>query len=154
MTFSGSIDVAITVTDESGATNTTLLTLDSIPALTCPNLTQTVTDQNVRLDWTWDSSETASFEIMPNGVTVGVTNETTFKDKPSLIATSPYQVQTMLGDRILESSCQSPVVDVVIESSTTDFEQGPSSVAGLGLGSVYAIIGILLFVSSLLRRGE
>ena len=122
--------------------------------MTCPNLTQTVTDQNVRLDWTWDSSETASFEIMRNGVAVGVTNATTFTDKPSLIGTSTYQVQTMLGDRILESSCQSPVVDVVIESSTTDFEQGPSSVAGLGLGSVYAIIGILLFVSSLLRRGE
>tara|TARA_Y100000994_G_scaffold215883_1_gene192461 strand:+ start:6711 stop:9221 length:2511 start_codon:yes stop_codon:yes gene_type:complete len=154
MPLSGSIDVSLTVTDESGATNTTLLTLDSIPALTCPNLTQTVTDQNVRLDWTWGSSETASFEIMRNGVTVGVTNATTFNDKPSLIGTSTYQVQTMLGDRILESSCQSPVVDVVIESSTTDFEQGPSSVAGLGLGSVYAIIGILLFVSSLLRRGE
>ena len=142
------------VTDESGATNTTFLTLETIAALACPNLTQTVSGSNVQLDWTWPSSVPASFEISRNGVVVGVTNTTTFNDVPSLTGTSTYQVQTMLGDRILESSCQSPVVDAVIESSTTDFEQGPSSVAGLGLGSIYAIIGIVLLVSSLLRRGE
>ncbi len=154
MPTSDSIEVSLMVTDESGATNTTLLTLETIAALACPNLTQTVSGSNVQLDWTWASSVPASFEISRNGVVVGVTNTTTFNDVPSLTGTSTYQVQTMLDDRILESSCQSPVVDAVIESSTTDFEQGPSSVAGLGLGSIYAIIGIMLLVSSLLRRGE
>jgi hypothetical protein len=60
----------------------------------------------------------------------------------------------MLGDRILESSCQSPSASVEIDAATIEFEEGPSTVAGLGLGSVYVIIGILLFVASLLRRGE
>jgi hypothetical protein len=49
---------------------------------------------------------------------------------------------------------QSPSIDVVIESTSTDLEQGPSSIAGMGLGSVYAILGIFLFVYSLLRRGD
>ena len=65
-----------------------------------------------------------------------------------------YQVQTILGDRILESPCQSPSVAATIESLPTELEQGPSSVAGLGLGLVYATIGILLFVASILRRSD
>ena len=153
MPMSGSIEVSLIVTDESGATNTTSRTLNSIPALPCPTLVQTVSGSEVQLDWTWTSSEFASFEIKRNGVTVGLTNESTFTDSPSLMGTSNYQIQTLLGDRILESPCQSPSVDVEIESTSKEFEQGPSAVAGLGLGSMYAILGILLFVSSMLRRG-
>jgi len=83
-----------------------------------------------------------------------MTNETTFTDSPNVLGTSNYEVQAMLGDRILESPCQSPSVSVEIDAATFEFEEGPSIVAGLGLGSVYVIIGILLFVASLLRRGE
>jgi len=154
MPMSGSIEVSLIVTDESGATNTTSQTLDSISALSCPDLVQTVSGSEVQLDWTWTSSALASFEITRNGVAVGLTNETTFTDSPSLMGTSKYQIQTILGDRILESPCQSPSVDVEIESASGEYEQGPSSVAGLGLGSIYAIVGILLFVSSLLSRGD
>ena len=154
MPISGSIEVSLIVTDESGATNTTSRQIDSISALPCPNLVQTESGSEVQLDWTWTSSTLASFEIIRNGVVVGLTNETTFTDSPSLMGTSNYQIQTILGDRILESPCQSPSVNVEIESTSHEFEQGPSSVAGLGLGSIYAIVGILLFVSSLLRRGD
>ena len=154
MPLSGSIDVSLIVTDESGATNVTSIRLDSIPALPCPNLVHTVSGNSVNLDWSWTSSEPASFEISRNGVLVAVTNSTSFNDSPNLIGTSNYQVQTILGDRILESPCQSPSVAATIESLPTGLEQGPSSVAGLGLGLVYAIIGILLFVASILRRSD
>ena len=154
MPLSGSLDVSLIVTDESGSTNSTSMTLESIPALACPNLVHTVSSNDVNLEWTWTSSVQASFEITRNGVVVGKTNTTLFTDSPNLIGTSNYQVQTMLDDRILESPCQSPSVAVVIESSSVELEQGPSSVAGLGLGLVYAIIGILLFTSSMLRRGD
>ena len=154
MPMSGSTEVTLIVTDESGATNTTSRILDSLPALACPNLAQTVSGSDVQLDWTWTSPVSASFEITRNGVVIGITNETTFNDSPSLMGTSTYQIQTILGDRILESSCQSPSVDVVIESASVEIEQGPSSLAGLGLGSVYVMVGILLFVASLLRRGD
>ena len=154
MPMSGSIEVSLIVTDESGATHTTSRTLESLPALVCPSLVQTVSGSDVQLDWTWTSPVPASFEITRNGVVVGMTNETTFNDSPSLMGTSAYQIQTILGERILESSCQSPSVDVVIESTSVEIEQGPSSIAGLGLGSVYVILGILLFVASLLRRGD
>ena len=154
MPLSGSLDVSLIVTDESGSTNSTSMTLESIPALACPNLVHTVSSNDVNLEWTWTSSVQASFEITRNGVVVGKTNTTLFTDSPNLIGTSNYQVQTMLDDRILESPCQSPSVEVVIESSSVELEQGPSSVAGLGLGLVYAIIGILLFTSSMLRRGD
>ena len=154
MPLSGSLDVSLVVTDESGATNLTSIRLDSIPALPCPNLVHTVSGNDVKLEWSWTSSESASFEISRNGVLVGVTNSTSFNDSPNLIGTSNYQVQTVLNDRILESPCQSPSVVAAIESSPTELEQGPSSVAGLGLGLVYAIIGILLFVASMLRRGD
>ena len=154
MPMSGSIEVTLIVTDESGATNTTSRILDSLPALACPNLAQTVSGSDVQLDWTWTSPVSASFEITRNGVVIGITNETTFNDSPSLMGTSTYQIQTILGDRILESSCQFPSVDVVIELASVEIEQGPSSLAGLGLGSVYVMVGILLFVASLLRRGD
>ena len=154
MPISGSIDVSLLVTDESGATNLTSIRLDSIPALPCPILVHSVSDNEVKLDWSWTSPDPASFEISRNGVLVGVTNSTSFNDSPNLIGTSNYQVQTILGDRILESPCQSPSVAATIESLPTELEQGPSSVAGLGLGLVYAIIGILLFVASILRRSD
>jgi len=151
---SESLDVSLVVTDESGSSNSTLLTLESIPALACPNLVHTVSGNDVDIEWTWASSVQASFEITRNGVVVGKTNTTSFTDSPNLIGTSNYQLQTMLEDRILESPCQSPSIAVVIESSSVEPQQGPSSVAGLGLGLVYAIIGILLFTSSMLRRSD
>jgi len=154
MPMSGSVEVTLIVTDESGATNTTSRILDSLPALACPNLVQTVSGSVVQLDWTWTSSVSASFEVTRNGVVIGITNETKFNDSPSFMGSSTYQIQTILDDRFLESSCQSPSVEVMIESASIENEQGPSSLAGLGLGSVYLILGILLFVTSLLRRGD
>ena len=152
--LSGIVEVSLTVIDESGATNTTTLAIESISALACPNLAQTVSGTNVQLDWTWISSVPASFEITRNGVVIGITNETTFTDSPNVLGNSNYEIQTLLGDRILESPCQSPSVSVEIDATTIEFDEGPSAVAGLGLGSVYVIVGILLFVASLLRRGE
>ena len=154
MPMIGVVEVSLTVIDESGATNSTSIIIEPISALACPNLTQTVSDTNVQLDWTWASSTPASFEISRNGVVVGVTDETTFTDSPNVLGVSNYEIQTLLGDRILESPCQSPSVSVEIDAATIEFDEGPSTVAGLGLGSVYVIIGILLFVASLLRRGE
>ena len=154
MPLSGIVEVSLTVIDESGATNTTTLAIESISALACPNLTRTVSGTNVQLDWTWISSVPASFEITRNGVVIGITNETTFTDSPNVLGNSNYEIQTLLGDRILESPCQSPSVSVEIDATTIEFDEGPSAVAGLGLGSVYVIVGILLFVASLLRRGE
>ena len=154
MPASGTVEVFLTVTDESGATNSTSITIEPISALPCPNLTRTVSGTNVQLDWTWTSSAPASFEISRNGVIIGMTNETTFTDSPNLGGSSNYEIQTMLGDRILESPCQSPSVNVDIDSSTIEVEQGPSSFAGLGLGSVYIIIGILLFGAALFGRGD
>ena len=154
MPASGTVEVFLTVTDESGATNSTSITIEPISALSCPNLTRTVSDTNVQLDWTWTSSAPASFEISRNGVIIGMTNETTFTDSPNLGGSSNYEIQTMLGDRILESPCQSPSVNVDIDSSTIEVEQGPSSFAGLGLGSVYIIVGILLFGAALFGRGD
>ena len=154
MPVSGSVDVSLIVTDESGATNTTIITLETVSALACPYLTRTVSGSIVQLDWTWISPVPATFEISRNGVVIGMTNETTFTDTPNLLGTSNYEVQTLLGDRILESSCQSPEVNADIDSTTIEFDEGPSTFAGLGLGSVYLMIGIMLFVASLLRRGD
>lgn len=154
MPVSGIVEVSLTVIDESGATNSTSIIIEPISALACPNLTQTVSDANVQLDWTWASSVPASFEISRNGVVVGMTNETTFTDSPNVLGVSNYKIKTLLGDRILESACQSPSVSVEIDAATIEFEQGPSAIAGLGLGSIYVIVGILLFVASLLHRGE
>lgn len=93
-------------------------------------------------------------EVSRNGVVLGTTNETTFADSPNLMGTSTYQIQTILDERILESPCQSPSVDVKIESASIELDQGPSAIAGLGLGFVYVLVGILLLVSSFLRRGD
>ena len=154
MPQTGSIDVTLIVTDASGATNSTTLQLNSIPALPCPTLTSSVSDGKVVLEWTWSAPALPSFEITRNGVKIGETFATTFTDTPSLTGISTYEVQTILGDRVLESPCQSPSMDVAIQESSLEFEQGPSAIAGLGLGSVYVILGLVLFVASLTRRGD
>ena len=154
MPQTGSIDVTLVVTDSAGATNSTTIRLDTIAALPCPVLTSSVSEGEVVLDWTWGAPTLPSFEVSRNGVPVGLTYANTFTDTPSLTGISTYQVQTLIGDRVLESPCQSSSVDVLVEAPLTDAEQGPSALAGLGLGSVYAILGLLLLVSSLLRRGD
>lgn len=154
MPQTGSIDVTLVVTDSAGATNSTIIRLDTIAALPCPVLTSSVLDGEVVLDWTWGAATLPSFEVSRNGVPVGLTYSNTFTDTPSLTGISTYQVQTLIGDRILESPCQSSSVDVLVEPRLIDAKQGPSTLAGLGLGSVYAVLGLLLLVSSLLRRGD
>ncbi|MEC7483870.1 MAG: choice-of-anchor V domain-containing protein, partial [Candidatus Thermoplasmatota archaeon] len=94
MPASGVVEVSLTVTDESGTTNSTSIIIEPISPLACPNLTQTVSDTRVQLDWTWTSSTPASFEISRNGVVVGLTNETTFTDLPDVLGVSNYEIQT------------------------------------------------------------
>ena len=151
MPESNGLEITLVVTDASGAINSTTTTLNPIPALSCPVLTSAVSGHDVVLSWTWTSSELATFEVTRNGVLIGVTNATTFSDAPSLFGVSSYQIQTILGDRVLEASCQSPITNVVLEGQLEDIEQGPSAVAGLGLGLAYGVIGILLFTLGLLR---
>ena len=151
MPESNGLEITLVVTDASGAINSTTTTLNSIPALSCPVLTSAVSGHDVVLSWTWTSSEPATFEVTRNGVLIGVTNATTFSDAPSLIGVSSYQIQTILGDRVLEASCQSPITNAVLEGQLEDIEQDPSAVAGLGLGLAYGVIGILLFTMGLLR---
>ena len=150
----GTIEVSLLVTDVAGATNTTTVGLSTIPALPCPILSSSVSGNNVNLVWTWTSPESTSFEIKRNGVTLGITNTTSFSDTPTLSGLSSYQIQTFIGDRALESPCQNPSVDATIEVSLVDVEDGPSALGGLGLGSIYALLGIFLLVSAFLRRGE
>jgi len=151
MPESNGLEITLAVTDASGAINSTTTTLNPIPALSCPVLTSAVSGHDVVLSWTWTSPELATFEVTRNGVLIGVTNATTFSDAPSLLGVSSYQIQTILGDRVLEASCQSPITNVVLEGQLEDIEQGPSAVAGLGLGLAYGVIGILLFTLGLLR---
>ncbi len=154
MPLSGSVSITLVVTDESGAVDESTTVVQALPALPCPSLTSTLDDGDVNLAWSWDSQESADFNVYRNGVPLGETNETSFSDTPSILGPTTYKLTVAIGDRTLESDCQSPSTQITIDTQAADFDEGPSTALGFGLGSLYTIIGILFLVAVILRRGD
>ncbi len=154
MPLSGSVSITLLVTDESGAIDESTTVVQALPALPCPSLTSTLDDGDVNLAWSWDSQEFADFNVYRNGVLLGQTNKTSFADTPSILGLTTYKLTVTIGDRTLESDCQSPSTQITIDTQTADFDEGPSTTLGFGLGSLYTIIGILFLVAVILRRGD
>lgn len=154
MPLSGSVSITLVVTDESGAVDEVTTVVQALPALPCPSLTSALDDGDVDLEWSWDSQESAEFNVYRNGVFLTKTNETSFTDTPSILGLTTYKLTVTIGDRTLESDCQSPLTQINIDTQTADFDEGPSTTLGFGLGSLYTIIGILFLVAVILRRGD
>ena len=154
MPLSGSVSITLLVTDESGAIDESTTVVQALPALPCPSLTSALDDGDVNLAWSWDSQESADFNVYRNGVLLGQTNKTSFADTPSILGLTTYKLTVTIGDRTLESDCQSPSTQITIDTQTADFDEGPSTTLGFGLGSLYTIIGILFLVAVILRRGD
>lgn len=154
MPLSGSVSITLVVTDESGAVDEVTTVVQALPALPCPSLTSALDDGDVDLAWSWDSQESAGFNVYRNGVFLTKTNETSFTDTPSILGLTTYKLTVTIGDRTLESDCQSPLTQITIDTQTADFDEGPSTTLGFGLGSLYTIIGILFLVAVILRRGD
>tara|TARA_B100001996_G_C18664719_1_gene594438 strand:- start:301 stop:2796 length:2496 start_codon:yes stop_codon:yes gene_type:complete len=154
MPLSGSVSITLVVTDESGAVDESTTVVQALPALPCPSLTSTLDDDDVNLAWSWSSQESANFNVYRNGVLRGQTNKTSFADTPSILGLTTYKLTVTIGDRTLESDCQSPSTQITIDAQTTDFDEGPSTALGFGLGSLYTIIGILFLAAVILRRGD
>jgi hypothetical protein len=154
MPVSGSVSVTMVVTDESGATDESVTVIQALPALPCPSLASEIEDGNVNLAWSWNAQESADFNVYRNGVLLDQTNQTSFADTPSILGPTTYKLSVTIGDRTLESDCQSPSTQITIDTQASDFDEGPSTALGLGLGSLYAVIGILLLVVVILRRGD
>ena len=154
MPVSGSVSVALVVTDESGAIDESTFVIQALQALPCPSLTSSFEDGNVNLAWTWEAQESAEFNVYRNGVLLGQTNQTSFVDTPSILGLTTYKLTVTIGDRVLESSCQVPSTQITIDTQAASFDDGPSTTLGFGLGSLYTIIGILFLVAVILRRGD
>ena len=154
MPLSGSVSITLVVTDESGAIDESTSVIQALPALACPSLTSSVDEGNVNLAWSWNAQESADFVVYRNGVLLAQTNETNFVDTPSILGLTTYKLTVTIGDRILESDCQAPSTQINIDTQSVDFDEGPSSALGFGLGSLYTIIGILFLVAVVLRRGD
>ena len=154
MPVSGSVSVALVVTDESGAIDESTFVIEALQALPCPSLTSSLEDENVNLAWTWNAQESADFNVYRNGVVLGQTNQTSFTDTPSILGLTTYKLTVTIGDRVLESSCQVPSTQITIDTQAASFDDGPSTTLGFGLGSLYTIIGILFLVAVILRRGD
>ena len=154
MPAAGSVSVTLVVTDESGAIDETTSVIQALSALTCPALTSSLSNGNVDLVWTWNNQESADFNVYRNGVLLGQTNQTSFTDTPSILGPTTYTLTTIIGDRVLESSCQNPSTQITIDAQAAEFDDGPSTALGFGLGSLYTIIGLLFLVAVILRRGD
>ena len=154
MPLSGSVSITLVVTDESGAEDESTTVVQALPPLPCPSLTSALDDGDVNLAWSWDSQESADFNVYRNGVPLGETNETSFSDTPSILGLTTYKLTVAIGDRTLESDCQSPSTQITIDTQAADFDEGPPPALGFGLGSLYTIIGILFLVAVILRRGD
>jgi fibronectin type 3 domain-containing protein len=144
----------LVVTDESGAVDGSTTVVDALPALPCPSLTSALDDGDVNLAWSWDSQESANFNVYRNGVLLGQTNQTSFVDAPSILGLTTYKLTVTIGDRVLESSCQTPTTQITIDAQTLHFDDGPSTTLGFGFGSLYTIIGLVFLVAVILRRGD
>ena len=154
MPLSGSVSITLVVTDESGAEDESTTVVQALPPLPCPSLTSALDDGDVNLAWSWDLQESADFNVYRNGVPLGETNETSFSDTPSILGLTTYKLTVAIGDRTLESDCQSPSTQITIDTQAADFDEGPPPALGFGLGSLYTIIGILFLVAVILRRGD
>lgn len=154
MPAAGSVSVTLVVTDESGAIDETTSVIQALSALTCPALTSSLSNGNVDLVWTWNNQESADFNVYRNGVLLGQTNQTSFTDTPSILGPTTYTLTTIIGDRVLESSCQNPSTQITIDAQAAEFDDGPSTALGFGLGSLYTILGLLFLVAVILRRGD
>ena len=154
MPVSGSVSVALVVTDESGAIDESTFVIQALQALPCPSLTSSPEDENVNLAWTWEGQESAEFNVYRNGVVLGQTNQTSFTDTPSILGLTTYKLTVTIGDRVLESSCQVPSTQITIDTQAASFDDGPSTTLGFGLGSLYTIIGLVFLVAVILRRGD
>ena len=154
MPLSGSVSITLVVTDESGATDESTFVIQSLQALPCPSLTSSLEDENVNLAWAWNAQESADFNVYRNGVLLGQTNQTSFTDTPSILGLTTYKLTVTIGDRTLESDCQSPLTQITVDTQAASFDDGPSTTLGFGLGSLYTIIGILFLVAVILRRGD
>ena len=154
MPLSGSVSIALVVTDESGATDESTFVIQALSALPCPSLTSSLDDGTVNVEWTWNAEESADFNVYRNGVLLGQTNQTSFADTPSILGLTTYKLTVTIGDRTLESDCQSPSTQITIDTQAASFDDGPSTTLGFGLGSLYTIIGILFLVAVILRRGD
>ena len=154
MPAAGSVSVTLVVTDESGAIDETTSVIQALSVLTCPALTSSLSNGNVDLVWTWNNQESADFNVYRNGVLLGQTNQTSFTDTPSILGPTTYTLTTIIGDRVLESSCQNPSTQITIDARAAEFDDGPSTALGFGLGSLYTILGLLFLVAVILRRGD
>jgi hypothetical protein len=140
-------EVSLTVIDEHGGMAMTSTTLNPTLGPEVQNL-EAVHDGagSVQLTWTW-SGEFVTHHVYRNGDMIGVTDSTTFTDRPPMSGVNTYTVQPVSEERTFQRGAD----DVGLQVNDVEIVT-PAPAAGLGYGLGGAMILVLLLLQILTLR--
>ncbi len=143
--------ITLTVYDDMGALATANTQIAPVQG---PAVTDFMVDSSgatVLLEWTWNGPN-ATFNILRNGVQIGVTDAQSFTDNPLFAGQSAYSVQPVVGEMPLVAGT-SPTQMVVLEPAAVD-APGPSSLGGLVSGIIFLLVGLSACGLALMERRD
>jgi len=144
-------DVMLTVYDDMGAFATASVRLTTSQGPTVSDFLVDAGDTLVVLEWTWNGPN-ATFNILRNGVAIGVTDSLTYSDRPLFAGESSYSIQPVIDETPLIAG-SSPTQSVILEPISAD-APGPSSLSGLVSGIVFLLIGLGACGLALIERRD
>tara|TARA_Y100000766_G_scaffold284894_1_gene305266 strand:+ start:10971 stop:13364 length:2394 start_codon:yes stop_codon:yes gene_type:complete len=144
-------DVMLTVYDDMGAFATASVRLTTSQGPTVSDFLIDAGDTLVVLEWAWNGPN-ATFNILRNGVAIGVTDSLTYSDRPLFAGESSYSIQPVIGETPLIAG-SSPTQSVILEPISAD-APGPSSFSGLVSGIIFLLIGLGACGLALIERRD
>ena len=143
--------VTLTVYDEMGALATANIQLSPTEGPVVSDLFVDSSGTSVLLEWSWDGPN-ATFNVLRNGVSIGVTDSQSFSDNPLFAGESAYSIQPVVDDMPLVAGT-SPSQTIVLEPAAVD-APGPSSFSGLVSGIVFLLIGLSACGFAMMERRD
>ena len=131
--------VTLTVYDDMGASASANVQLTPVQGPRVSDFSVDSSGTLVTLDWSWNGPN-ATFNILRNGVSIGVTDSQTFSDSPLFAGESSYSIQPVIGEVPLIAGT-STSQSVILEPVSAD-APGPSSLGGLISGIIFLFIGL------------
>lgn len=134
--------VTLTVTDDSGTTHSTNITLQPTigPKVNALELTAR-NDGGIDLSWSWNGDD-VSYNILRNGELIASVNETSYRDSPPMSGVNHYMIQPYDDERTYLAAVNEANVDVLMPEVETP---EASAAAGYGIGAALLLVSIFMF---------
>ena len=131
--------MTLLVVDEMGATATANVQVATTQGPVISDFSIEIDGNSVELEWSWNGPN-ATFSILRNGVSVGVTTSQEFTDIPLFAGENSYSIQPLIDEMPLVAGT-SPPQTILLEPASA-VAPGPSSLGGLVSGIIFLLIGL------------